>query len=269
MQAELVREKNGLRYLGWSSVAIQSRDHGDLVFDPFFDNRYDTYWSDISDYDNVKVICISHGHWEHYADAPKVANRTGAKIVTSPKLCRHLAKYHKVPEAQLVPITTGETLTVEGFEISEFGWYHRNINYFKFFGGNVKTGIDFVMQNLRHTPFDSPMSGFVVKTPEGLTVLNLTEGMNGLMPQDELEALGKRYRPDVLLGGWQLEYVDAVAECVQHIGASTCVLYHPHSALFELMNMPSRPIETFCQRIAELSPGVEILTPQPRERLAL
>ena len=64
-----------MRYLGWSNILIRE-PQGDLVFDPFFRKMYGAQWASKDDYEKVRVICVSHGHHEHYMDTPVVAQMT-------------------------------------------------------------------------------------------------------------------------------------------------------------------------------------------------
>lgn len=260
-------EGNVIKYYGWSSVVIKSAGGGDLVFDPFFSRDYETYWSDLSDYDNVRVICLSHGHHEHYTDAHKVASRTGSVIVAPPRVCEHLHSHFGVPNTQLIPLKPGETVDVKGYTITAFPWYHRKINYLKFFMGRFLTGCRFVFTNLLHTPLDTPFSGFMVVTPEGTRILNLSEGMNDKMPSAEIADLKARHNPDAVIGGYQLQFEREVARCFKESGAPMGVLYHPHEKLFGLMKLYSTPVETVIQRIKEVAPAMDISAPAPREEI--
>jgi L-ascorbate metabolism protein UlaG (beta-lactamase superfamily) len=260
---------NTVKYFGWSSMVVTSATNGDLVFDPFFAPDYGTYWSDLNDYSNVTVVCVSHGHHEHYTDAYKVASRTGAVIVAPPRVCQHLEKHFAVPREQLVPLNNGDTVTVCGYSITPFPWYHRKINYIKFFMGRFLTGFRFALTNLLHTPLDTPFSGFMVVTPEGTRILNFSEGMNDKMPSAEVAALGNRYHPDVVVGGYQLTYERDVARCFKESGAPKGILFHPHEKLFSLMKLHSTPVEVVCERIKEVAPEMEIHVPKPREEIHL
>ena len=257
-------EGNTIRYFGWSSMLVESTIGGDLVFDPFFSSDYGTYWSDLNDYANVSVICVTHGHHEHYTDAHKIASRTGAVIVAPPRVCRHLASHFAVPCEQLVPLKDGDTATVRGYSITPFPWYHRRINYIKFFMGRFLTGFRFVLSNLLHTPLDTPYSGFMVITPEGTRILNLSEGMNDKMPSAEVAALRDRHQPDVVIGGYQLVYEREVARCFKESGAPKGILHHPHEKLFGLMKLYSTPVDVVRACVKEAAPGMEVFAPAPR-----
>lgn len=258
---------NTVKYFGWSSFVVTSEKGGDLVFDPFFSEDYGTYWSDMNDYAKAAVICVSHGHHEHYTDAHKVASRTGATIVAPPRVCQHLHSHFAVPNEQLVPLKPGDTVTVKGFSITAFPWYHRRINYFKFFMGRFLTGCRFVFTNLLHTPLDTPFSGFMVVTPEGTRILNLSEGMNDKMPSAEVAALRDKHDPDVVIGGYQLQFEREVARCFKESGAPVGILHHPHEKLFGLMKLYSTPVETVKQCIKEIAPQMNIFAPSPREEI--
>ena len=262
-------EGNTVRYFGWSSMLVTSATGGDLVFDPFFSPDYGPYWSDLDDYANVSVICVTHGHHDHYTDAHKIASRTGAVIIAPPRVCRHLESHFAVPRGQLAPLKDGDSVTVRGYTVTPFPWYHRRINYIKFFLGRFLTGCRFVLTNLLHTPLDTPYSGFMVVTPEGTRILNLSEGMNDKMPSAEVAAIRDTFRPDVVIGGYQLQYEREVARCFKESGAPKGILHHPHEKLFSLMKLYSTPVETVRERIREAAPGMEILAPRPREEILL
>lgn len=251
-----------IRYLGWSNIIIESAS-GSLVFDPFFREMYGAKWAKIEDYKDVKVICITHGHHEHYLDTPDIVKYTNAKVVGSNEVCEHLKSKYKVPEENLIPIQPMEEITVEGFKITAFTWYHRKISYLKFFQGNLITGLTFGLTNLLKVPTDAPFQGFFVETPEGLRLLNFAEGMNSLMPTEEMKELGDKFKPSVLVGGMQLSYEEDVGRAAQYTSPETFILYHPHTKLFDSMKIKSSPVEAFVSSVEEKAPQVKILLPEP------
>lgn len=54
-----------MRFYGWSSFVIEG-SRGALAFDPFFRPYCGTEWSTLGDYADGRVICLTHGHQEHY-----------------------------------------------------------------------------------------------------------------------------------------------------------------------------------------------------------
>lgn len=55
----------------------------------------------------------------------------------------------------------------------------------------------------------------MVVTPEGTRILNLSEGMNDKMPSAEIADLKVRHNPDVVIGGYQLQFEREVARLLQ------------------------------------------------------
>lgn len=257
-----MNNKTDIRYLGWSNIIVSS-SQGSLAFDPFYRPMYGAKWASLEDYKDVKVICISHGHHEHYMDTPNVVKYTNAKVVSSKEVCKHLNKNYKVPKENLIPVSPFEEVTVEGFKITPFPWYHRKISYLKFFQGNIITGMTFGLLNLFKSPYNAPYYGFYTETPDGLKLLNISEGLNNLFPTEEMEEVGAKFKPSVLVGGMQLHYENDVARAVRAIAPQTFIMYHPHEKLFGSMKIKSSSPEIFVARVKEAAPQVEVVLPEP------
>ncbi len=78
-----------LTWLGHASWQLNTGKHT-LLIDPFLDdNPAATVKSkDVS----ADYILCSHGHFDHVADAAKIADRTGATIVSNYEICEWFAK---------------------------------------------------------------------------------------------------------------------------------------------------------------------------------
>ncbi|MGC4234352.1 MAG: metal-dependent hydrolase [Niabella sp.] len=76
-------------YLGQSgfSVTVQGKQ---LIFDPFIQNNPLAKHINI-DAIEADYILVSHGHGDHIADVAPIANRTGAKVISSPEVCGWLS----------------------------------------------------------------------------------------------------------------------------------------------------------------------------------
>lgn len=82
-----------LTWLGHASWRLQTDRHTILV-DPFFD---DSPTSPVKAADvAADFILVSHGHFDHIADAAKIANRTGATVVSNYEITTWLANNHGV-----------------------------------------------------------------------------------------------------------------------------------------------------------------------------
>jgi L-ascorbate metabolism protein UlaG (beta-lactamase superfamily) len=82
-----------LTWLGHASWQVKTAEHTILI-DPFLD---DSPTAPVKS-DNVQAdfILVSHGHYDHIADAAKIANRSGATVVSNYEIITWLAKQHHV-----------------------------------------------------------------------------------------------------------------------------------------------------------------------------
>jgi L-ascorbate metabolism protein UlaG (beta-lactamase superfamily) len=82
-----------LTWLGHATWQLQTDQHTVLI-DPFLD---DSPTAPIkADEAAADFILVSHGHIDHIADAAKIANRTGATVVSNYEITTWLAKNHGV-----------------------------------------------------------------------------------------------------------------------------------------------------------------------------
>jgi L-ascorbate metabolism protein UlaG (beta-lactamase superfamily) len=69
------------------------------------------------------IILIGHGHFDHIADVPYLAKKTGAMVIGSETHANMLRAYG-VPDRQLVHVRGGENLQFDGFSIEVFPSLH-------------------------------------------------------------------------------------------------------------------------------------------------
>jgi L-ascorbate metabolism protein UlaG (beta-lactamase superfamily) len=82
-----------LTWLGHASWQLKTQQHVVLI-DPFLD---DSPTAPVKAKDvTADFILVSHGHFDHIADAAKIANRTGATVVSNYEITTWLAKQHGV-----------------------------------------------------------------------------------------------------------------------------------------------------------------------------
>jgi L-ascorbate metabolism protein UlaG (beta-lactamase superfamily) len=82
-----------LTWLGHASWQLKTDKHTILV-DPFLD---DSPTATVKAKDvAADFILVSHGHFDHIADAAQIANRTGATVVSNYEITTWLAKHHGV-----------------------------------------------------------------------------------------------------------------------------------------------------------------------------
>lgn len=264
-----MRKTTGIRFLGWSNIIIDTEEKGSLAFDPFFRPFAGANWADLKDYSGVKIICITHGHAEHYLDTPRVVKYTDAVVISSQEVCDHLHSRYKIPRDNLLTVTPFQEVKIRDFKITAFPWYHRKINYWKFFKGNLSTGLYFAGSNLLRCPYNAPYYGYFVETPDGYRIINYTEGLNSNLPSEEAESLGEKFRPQILIGGMQLNYEEDVARAAAAISPEVFILYHPHEKMFHKMKIESTPPDVFVAKINEYAPDVQVLLPEANSSIKL
>src|SRR5688572_11256603 len=82
-----------LTWLGHASWQLTTDQHTILV-DPFLDDSPTSPFK--ASEAAADFILVSHGHYDHIADAAKIANRTGATVVSNYEITTWLAKQHQV-----------------------------------------------------------------------------------------------------------------------------------------------------------------------------
>src|SRR5262245_32706982 len=82
-----------LTWLGHASWQLKAGKHT-LLVDPFLDDSPTAPFKAASA--TADFILVSHGHFDHVADAAKIANRTGATVVSVFEITTWLAKQHGV-----------------------------------------------------------------------------------------------------------------------------------------------------------------------------
>lgn len=255
-----------IQYFGWSTLSIQA-SNGVLFFDPFCRRYCGAQWFTIDDLGNPNVVCITHGHEEHYLDCPEVIRRSGAQVVATKAICGYLRWRNGVARHQLNPISFGEPAEVEGFRITAFPWRHRDINVFAsvlqaVFQGNA-TKLAWAWSSFCNAPFYSAYTGFFVELPDGLSILNYNEGFNTKMTDAEITALGDRFKPHVLLAGMQMHYMEDVARGAAALRPQIVLLYPPHEKFHEMMGATTSPWEEFAKAVQDRLPDSVVVIAYP------
>src|SRR4051812_17463852 len=92
-----------IRYYGWSAFSLETSE-GRLLFDPFYRKYCGAQWFSLDDFAKADLICVTHGHEEHFVDVPAIARKTGALVVGSKAVGRFLRRRTGLPAKQVVEI---------------------------------------------------------------------------------------------------------------------------------------------------------------------
>jgi hypothetical protein len=262
-----------LRYLGWSSFVIESAN-GNLSFDPLYRSMYGARWASLDDFRDSRVICVTHGHHDHYIDIPTLLGHTDAVVVASNEICDHLNFRYKVNRERLLPIEPFQEVGVSDFKITAFEWDHRKVSISRLFRGGLFRGQFFssfqaAWHNLFKVPFHAPYFGFYVEGPENMRLMNYCEGFSNLMRIEAVRELAQRFRTDILLAGMQLDFERQLTEGVAAVSPNKVVLFHPHEVLFEKIGLRSSPPQVFVEGVRRALPEAEVIVARPQSSIAL
>ncbi len=93
--------------------------------------RSDHYVSDTVGIDSLiseaDFILVHHSHFDHLADVPYIAHKTGAKVVGTETTCNILRAYG-IPNDQLYPVKGGEDYQFEKFSLRVIPGIHSALN---------------------------------------------------------------------------------------------------------------------------------------------
>jgi hypothetical protein len=257
-----------LTYFGWSSFDIQSGD-GSLLFDPLYRKLFGWTCSSLDDFRNSRVICVTHGHFDHYVDVPRLLRETKAVVVGSDQICQHLRAKDKDNSDRLLRIAPFQEINIGTLRISAFEWGHREVRlttFLKkgFFRAEFFPTLQLMWLNLFKVPFNAPYYGYYVKGADGIGVMNYCEGFSDAMNLKNVVELGQRFKTDVLIAGMQLNFEKQLSEGIAAISPKTVVLFHPHNVMFERLGLKSSSTQTFIERIKGKLPSVRIIVAEPR-----
>ncbi|MFI1192372.1 MBL fold metallo-hydrolase [Micromonospora sp. NPDC020750] len=85
--------------------------------------------------DRASTILVTHTHWDHFNDVPRIAQRTGARVFGT-LTAYHLGLAYGLPVGQLSPVKGGEVLHFGDHTVEVVGSLHsRNASYSMAFPG--------------------------------------------------------------------------------------------------------------------------------------
>lgn len=268
-----MNDRDFIKYYGWSAIELNVGGKA-VFFDPFYRPYCGVHWYQLHDFAHADLVCVTHGHEEHFLDVPAVLNASQARVVATPAVCRFLERRNGITTARLMPTEWGQSVQADGMTISLFPWKHRDLNLFKamtraVFQGNT-TQLSWAWSSATNAPFYSGYTGFHVEIPSGMTVLNYNEGFNTKMTAQDLADLKQRFpKVDVLLAGMQLFFVDDVVRGVKALAPKVVFLYPPHEHFHKMMEAPSAPWDDFANAIRNQCPQVQVVVATPGTVLKL
>ncbi|NNE03980.1 MAG: MBL fold metallo-hydrolase [Eudoraea sp.] len=136
-------------------------------------------------------ILAHHSHFDHLADVPYIAKKTGAKVIGTETTCNILRAYG-IPNEQLYPVKGGEDYLFENFSVRVLPSIHSALNNKHYIDSRTYTEIP--EAPLRVSEFIEGGSLMFLARFANHTVLTM-----GSMNFVERELVGQH--PDILLAG--------------------------------------------------------------------
>lgn len=180
------------------SKTAQNRDWGSDDRKKYFrDDRFEPDTSLINSMINSNIIdsssyiFVHHTHFDHAADVPYIAKKTGARVIGTESLS-NLLKAHGLPEKQIITVKGGEDYDFENFSVKVIPSLHSALRDKQYFSSeSIPQNIKVPLQIKDYVEGGSLMFYFRFKDHNILTM----GSMNFI--ENEIKGL----RPDILLAG--------------------------------------------------------------------
>lgn len=86
----------------------------------------------------VDFILVHHSHFDHLADVPYIAKKTGAVVIATETSCQILRAYG-IPEKQLITVKGGEDYQFENFSVRILNTLHSPLDHKFYFDSRTYT----------------------------------------------------------------------------------------------------------------------------------
>jgi L-ascorbate metabolism protein UlaG (beta-lactamase superfamily) len=213
--------KTELLWLGQSAFRLTTPSGKVIVIDPFLLRNGTTpaQYKDLKNLGKVDLILVTHGHFDHIADAPALALLNHARVYAPGDLNQTLAVLNVLPPELLPRMNKSGTVTpfpdVPGLKITAVHADHSSLFVWK----NPATSKEEVHVG------GEPV-GFIIELENGLKIYHM--GDTGLF--GDMKFIGEYYKPDVLLipigGNFTMGPVDAAYATREWIKPKTAIPMH-------------------------------------------
>ena len=231
-----------ITYLGHATFRVVTAGGEQILIDPFLTENPMTP-EDLKEIGELDTMLITHGHFDHFADAIPVAEQTGAMVVANFEIFSYLQS--KGME-NVMPIQKGGTAQVGGIKVTATHAFHSS-SIAEEDGTIVYAG--------------EPM-GYILEFESGFKVYHA--GDTAVF--GDMRLIGDLYSPDLAL----LPIGNQVVMSPFEAAHAARLLSVGHVVPIHYGTFPFLPgtAEDFQKHINEIAPGVTVHIMQPGEDLA-
>jgi L-ascorbate metabolism protein UlaG (beta-lactamase superfamily) len=203
------------------------------------------------------MICVSHGHLDHFADVPDlIRGDSPAQVVAIPQLCRALRELIPETRYRLFPLAWGDQFELNG------------VRFFAFQSPPIKTSLydmieefgtrkvmDFLQafRQLADEILYLPLTSFGVEV-HGLRVLHFVTEGDGAGEGIDVGDIGARFSPDVALVSVNPGEEVRAAEHAAALGAPLVIPHHYRA----YGGLPAAGLDLFVQTLHRLAPETRL-----------
>lgn len=180
--------KTEIQWLGQATTRITTPGGKVIVIDPWVTSNPKTpeQFKSLEAMGKVDLILVTHGHFDHFADAPALSKLTNAPVYGPAGLMQSVAALGILPASQAVRFGKGGTVTPIGadIKITQVRAEHSSELAHK----NAATGKDEVHAG-------GEPAGFIIELENGFKIYHM--GDTGLF--GDMAFIGSYYKPDVVM----------------------------------------------------------------------
>ena len=104
-----------IRWLGHASFLVETPSGRSVIIDPWLENP--SCPDDCKRFDQVDLILLTHGHWDHFDSVVPLAKKHGASVVCAVEMAHWLRKLG-LEEDQLIEMNKGGSVEACGLQIT-------------------------------------------------------------------------------------------------------------------------------------------------------
>ncbi len=231
-----------ITYVGHATFRVVTAGDEQILIDPFLTDNPQTP-DDMKEVGELDTILITHGHFDHFADAIPLAQQTGATVVANFEIFSYLQS--KGVE-NVMPMQKGGTAQVGGIKVTATHAFHSS-SIAEEDGTIVYAG--------------EPM-GYILEFESGFKLYH--SGDTAVF--GDMQLIGELYQPDLALlpiGNQVVMSPFEAAHAARLLGVRHVVPMHYGTFPF----IPGTP-EEFQKHLGEIAPDVTVHVMQPGDDLA-